>query len=122
LSISEDLDSDLNDLYTEINLNSLLNKIADRICSYLQCEESSIFLYDSFQERLYFEIATGGREDELKQITLKMGEGIVGWIAKQREPVIINDCSKDPRFTTKTESSLKKPNSKPDPLLGFRLS
>lgn len=101
------LNLELGDLYSEINLQVLLNKIVERICSMLDCEESSIFLYDSLKERLYFEIATGDKQNELKEITLKMGEGIAGWIAQNREPVIINDCAKDPRFTKKTDDKTK---------------
>ena len=87
------------DLYTELNLNALLDKIADKICDYLNCEESSIFLYDSVKEELYFEIATGRKREELKKIVLKKGEGLVGWVAENEKSVIVNDCSRDPRFT-----------------------
>ena len=65
------LSQEFSELYSEINLGSLLNKIADKIRSYLNCEESAIFLYDSIKEELYFEIATGKKQNELKQIVLK---------------------------------------------------
>lgn len=90
-------------LYSEINLDILLNKITKKIQYHLNCEESSIFLYDSLKEELHFETATGEKQDELKKIVLKKGEGIVGWIAENKKSLIINDCSKDSRFTAKTD-------------------
>ncbi len=92
------LRSELTTLYSELDLNSLLNSIAEKIKIYLNCEESSIFLFNPRKEELYFEIATGNKEDELKNIVIKKGEGIAGWIAEKKESLIINNCLKDPRF------------------------
>jgi sigma-B regulation protein RsbU (phosphoserine phosphatase) len=94
---------ELSELYAEIDLSSLLNKIAVKIRYYLNCEESSIFLYNALKEELYFEIATGEKQEELKNIVLKKGEGVVGWIAEHEKHLIINDCSADSRFTSKTD-------------------
>ena len=94
---------ELSELYSEIDLSSLLNKIAVKARYFLNCEESSIFLYNALKEELYFEIATGEKQEELKKIVLKKGEGIVGWVAEHEECLIINDCSADPRFTSKTD-------------------
>lgn len=91
------------DLYSELDLNSLLDKMADKICDYLSCAAASMFLYDSRKEELYFESATGEKQEELKKIVLKKGEGLVGWVAESNESVIVNDCSKDPRFTAVTD-------------------
>lgn len=94
---------ELSDLYSEIDLNSLLNKIAGKIRKYLNCEQASIFLYDELKDELYFEIATGDKQEELKQIVFKKGEGVVGWVAENQQPLIIHDCSSDPRFSAKTD-------------------
>lgn len=95
--------NDCIDLYSELNLDFLLDKIADKICDYLNCEASSMFLYNSRKEELYFESATGEKQEELKKISLKKGEGLVGWVAEHNKSVIVNDCSKDPRFTAVTD-------------------
>lgn len=91
------------DLYSELDLNSLLDKMADKICDYLSCGAASMFLYDSRKEELYFESATGEKQEELKKIVLKKGEGLVGWVAEHNEGVIVNDCSSDSRFTAVTD-------------------
>ena len=92
------LRSELTTLYSELDLGNLLNTIAEKIKTYLHCEESSIFLFNPRKEELYFEIATGEKEEELKKIVIKKGEGIAGWIAERKECVVINNCAEDPRF------------------------
>ena len=88
------------DLYSEVNLGSLLEKITASIKEYMGSEEASIFIYDPEKEELTFETATGGKEKDLKQIILKKGQGVAGWIAEQRQGVIIDDCQRDPRHTS----------------------
>lgn len=86
------------DLYADLDLSSLLDKIAEKIRYYLDCQEASIFLYNSKREELYFETATGEKQAALKKIIMKKGEGVVGWIAANGQRLIINDCSQDTRF------------------------
>jgi serine phosphatase RsbU (regulator of sigma subunit)/putative methionine-R-sulfoxide reductase with GAF domain len=86
-------------LYSEMNLEALLEKITASIKEYMGSEEASIFIYDSEKEELTFETATGEKEKELKQIILKKGQGVAGWIAAERQGVIINDSQNDPRHT-----------------------
>ncbi len=85
------------DLYSEVDLRQLLEKITAAIRGYLACEEASIFIYDAEREELAFETATGAQAEELKRIVLRKGEGVAGWIAAERQGVIIDDCSRDPR-------------------------
>ncbi len=94
-------------LYAELDLGLLLDKIADKIKSFLNCEEASIYIYNPRTEELSFEIATGEKGRELKQIILKKGEGIAGWIAAHNQPLIVNDCATDPRFAQKADQKTR---------------
>lgn len=94
------------DLYSEINLESLLDKMASHICHYLDCQESAMFLYNSIREELNFRVATGKRQAQLKEIILKKGEGLVGWVAEHQESVIVDDCRKDSRVTSITDQKI----------------
>jgi GAF domain-containing protein len=85
------------DLYSEVDLRLLLEKITAGIRGHLACEEASIFIYDEEKEELAFETATGAQAEQLKRIVLKKGQGIAGWIAAERRGVIIDDCASDPR-------------------------
>jgi serine phosphatase RsbU (regulator of sigma subunit)/putative methionine-R-sulfoxide reductase with GAF domain len=100
---AEDFKKDCIGLYSELHLDALLESAAAKICEYLECEQAAMFLYDSVKEELSFEIVTGDKKEELKKITMKKGEGIVGWAAENEKSVVVNDCANDPRFTAVTD-------------------
>jgi len=91
------------ELYSELEYNVLLVKIAEKVKNYLNCEGASFFLYDRLKEELYFETATGEKSDLLKSIVLKKGEGIAGWIAETGKAALVNNCEKDSRFNSATD-------------------
>jgi len=64
----------------------------------MKAEVGSLLLVDEEKQQLYFEVALGDREDDIKKITLNLGEGIAGWVAQKGKPLIVNAPEKDPRF------------------------
>jgi len=64
----------------------------------MRAEVGSLLLLDEEKGQLYFEVALGDRENDIKRITLNLGEGIAGWVAKHGKPLIANHPEKDPRF------------------------
>jgi len=58
----------------------------------------SLLLIDEQKQQLYFEVALGDKEETVKKITLSVGEGIAGWVAKNGKPLIVNAPEKDSRF------------------------
>ncbi len=64
----------------------------------MDAEAGSLILIDSDTGELFFEVALGDKGDKIKEIRLKKGEGIAGWVAENGKPVIIHDVQSDPRF------------------------
>ncbi len=64
----------------------------------MDAEVGSLLLIDEKKNQLYFEVALGGQEETMKKMTLRLGEGIAGWVAQHGIPVIANHPEKDPRF------------------------
>jgi putative nucleotidyltransferase with HDIG domain len=64
----------------------------------MKAEVGSLLLLDAKREHLYFEVALGEKEETVKTVTLNVGEGIAGWVAKNGEPLLVNAPDKDPRF------------------------
>lgn len=64
----------------------------------MKAEVGSLLLIDEEKQQLYFKVALGDNEETVKKITLHMGEGIAGWVAKSGSPLIVNAPGKDPRF------------------------
>ena len=92
-----------------IKKRELLRTIMETTENVMNAEASSIILVDQPKEELYFEIATGEKGKEVKEIRLKMGEGIAGWVAMSGEPVRVDDASCDSRWSNKVATKLDYP-------------
>lgn len=71
---------------------------------FMEAEASSIFLIDEVRGDLYFHVARGERADQVKELRLKIGEGVAGWVAQTEHPLIVPDVSQDPRFNPKVDA------------------
>ncbi len=86
-------------------LNSSLNQAEIRKRSIeaatilMEAEAGSLLLLDEATNELYFEVALGEKGEGVREIRLKVGQGIAGHVAQTRQPVIINDAQNDPRFS-----------------------
>jgi diguanylate cyclase (GGDEF)-like protein len=88
-------------LASTLDLQKILQTIMEKISDFLQPDTWSLLMLDENTQELYFEIAIGAGANKLKDVRLKMGEGIAGWVAKNGEPLLVDDVKKDPRFTQK---------------------
>ena len=79
-------------------LDVLLKEIMESCKVLMKAEASSLMIYDEKENNLVFRVATGEKGEIVKQISIELGEGIAGWVAENREPLLIEDCYKDPRF------------------------
>jgi sigma-B regulation protein RsbU (phosphoserine phosphatase) len=96
-------------LNSTIKKKDLLQIIMSTTAKVLNAEASSIILLDPMKGELYFEIATGAKENEIKEIRLKIGEGIAGWVAQTGESIRIDDAASDERWSSKVSSRLDFP-------------
>lgn len=64
----------------------------------MKAEVGSLLLVNEEKRQLYFEVALGDREEDIKTIPLNFGEGIAGWVAQHGKPLVVNSPEKDPRF------------------------
>ncbi len=88
-------------LASTLDLQKILQTIMEKISDLLQPDIWSLLMLDEKTQDLYFEIAIGSGADKLKDVRLKLGEGIAGWVAQQGEAVLVDDVKNDPRFTGK---------------------
>lgn len=78
------------------DLRVLLRAIMAESQNLLDCEASSLFLYDEEKNDLYFEVVVGGDEG-VRAIRVPAGEGIVGAAATKNETQIVRDTAADER-------------------------
>jgi HD-GYP domain-containing protein (c-di-GMP phosphodiesterase class II) len=83
---------------SNIKIKSLMNEIMEITKEALKAEASTLYLIDEENQELWFEIALGEKGSLLKEIRLKLGEGIAGWVAKEGVTLNLEDANKDSRF------------------------
>jgi len=96
-------------LNSTIKRKELLRIIMETASKTLRAEGSSIILVDKEKGELFFEVATGEKGDEVREIRLRMGEGIAGWVAQTGEPVLIPNAAKDPRWSNRVSNRVGLP-------------
>jgi GAF domain-containing protein len=87
-----------NDLASTLELDTLLKRIVTLAADLNDAEQASILLYEPKKQQLYFQASTDQENAaQLRGITVP-AESIAGWVAINRQPVIVTDVSQDTRF------------------------
>ncbi len=94
-------------LTSSLQLDQVLRTIMEKIDEFLRPDTWSLLLVDEAKQELYFELAVGKGAQALKDIRIKMGQGIAGWVAQHDEAVVVPDVSKDTRFFSKVDEKTK---------------
>jgi diguanylate cyclase (GGDEF)-like protein len=92
-------------LTSSLDLDSILQTIMEKMAEYFRPDTWSLLMVDEPKDELYFAIAVGSAAETLKNVRLKVGEGIAGWVAKHGEQVISNDVANDPRFSKRIDEA-----------------
>jgi phosphoserine phosphatase RsbU/P len=80
-----------------LDLDQLLTRIASLTKRLIDYRTFGILLLNEATQELEMKLAASyGKGAESKR--MKLGEGLVGWAAQHKEPVLVSDVSKDPRY------------------------
>jgi sigma-B regulation protein RsbU (phosphoserine phosphatase) len=93
-------------LNSTLELEELLDIILELITRAMEVSFSSLSLLDKKTQELNLYLYSGKKEGERKKLSLKLGQGISGWVAQNQEPVIANQARKDTRFSPELEERL----------------
>ena len=94
-------------LTSSLQLDQVLRTIMEKIEEFLRPDNWSLLLLDEAKQELYFELAVGKASQALKDVRVKVGQGIAGWVAQHGETVVVPDTSKDTRFFAKVDEKTK---------------
>src|SRR5215813_13909394 len=94
-------------LTSSLDLDSILQTIMEKMAEYFRPDTWSLLMVDEQKQELYFAIAVGDAAEALKNVRLKVGEGIAGWVAKNGERLIVPDVYTDPRFAKRIDEMTK---------------
>jgi diguanylate cyclase (GGDEF)-like protein len=94
-------------LTSSLDLDSILQTIMEKMAEYFRPDTWSLLMVDHERDELYFAIAVGAASEALKNVRLKVGEGIAGHVAKHGERLIVPDVYTDPRFAKRIDEMTK---------------
>ncbi|HET59757.1 MAG TPA: GAF domain-containing sensor histidine kinase [Chloroflexi bacterium] len=86
------------DLAATFDLESILRKIIHTAKQLTNAEAASILLYNDTNQQLHFAAMTNASKEALLHKMVVPKESLAGWVALNREPVIVEDVSKDQRW------------------------
>ncbi|MGC9971126.1 MAG: SpoIIE family protein phosphatase [Bryobacteraceae bacterium] len=89
---------------TLTDLDGLLASVAEIIRKVIPYELFAILLYSERQKELRIRYAIGHREEVIKRMVVHAGEGITGVAAATRQPVLVGDVRKDPRYLSAVDA------------------
>ncbi len=81
-----------------LDLQDVLRAILEEIREVTASEAGSVFLLDEEKGELQFYTVSGGAESTLQAYRIPLEKGVVGYVARTGEAVILNDPHQDPRF------------------------
>jgi uroporphyrinogen-III synthase len=96
----------LHDLGTRIAaadpLHEVLDEIVEFVADLVSCDSCFIFVLEG--DDLVLRASKNPHPEVLDRLKMQIGQGIAGWVAEHREPVVIPErASHDSRFKTLTE-------------------
>ena len=91
----------------KLDPSSVMRIIMDNIQKLIPCEAWSILVLTASGQELEFERARGQAAGVLSRSRLKVGEGIAGWVAQNRKPLLVNRAQEDVRFNNNFDKKTK---------------
>ncbi len=86
-----------------LDLNDILQQIMSEVDSFFSPHHWSLLRLDPNSEDLFFIIVQGVELEKLREIRLKPGEGIAGYVAQNRQSLCVCNVQEDPRFSRKVD-------------------
>jgi len=91
-------------LTSSLQPKDVIEKVMHLIGKYFSPQNWSLLLINEATNTLTFEIVMGTDADKLKGIHIHKGEGIVGWVCDNAKAAIVEDTSKDIRFSSRLDT------------------
>lgn len=82
-----------------LEINELLKEIVKVASEITKADSCLIYVINKNRQELTLRASKNPHADLLRRITMKLGEGITGWVAQEKKPVAISQgAAKDIRF------------------------
>jgi signal transduction protein with GAF and PtsI domain len=82
-----------------LDLDDVLRRVIEMVGEVTRADACLIYLYEPERGELVLRASKTPHPRAIGRVALKIGEGITGWVARERKPVAIaRDAAADPRF------------------------
>src|ERR1017187_7822747 len=81
-----------------LDLDALLSSVAGIVQRVIPYDLFAILLFHEKRQDLRIRHAVGHREDVVRNLVIRLGEGIVGIAGQPRQPILVADTRNDPRY------------------------
>jgi GAF domain-containing protein len=92
-------------LGAEEGYRSLLQATVEVARAIFKAKAASVFLLDEETEELVFEAVAGEGSDTLVGVRFPADTGVAGWVLVTRQPLVVDDLTKDTRFSREAAES-----------------
>jgi signal transduction histidine kinase len=82
-----------------IDHSDLLRTIIDGATEATGTQVCSLYLWDDAEKQLVLTATNGLAQSGVGNVRLGLGEGVTGWVAANRTPLVVPDVRDEPRFT-----------------------
>jgi signal transduction histidine kinase len=84
---------------SSLNIDTVLDNAMKWAEEFMGTEASSLFELDEAKDLLFVRLSRGPGKEPLKGITVQLGEGIVGHVVQTGKPMVVQDVTREKRFT-----------------------
>ena len=91
------------EMTSTLDLETALENTMKHTQEILQCEACVLFLLDESGDKLVLK-ASGGREMRIRDVQIRLEEGIAGWVTRNMKPLIVNDVRSNPLYHSAIDS------------------
>jgi len=86
-------------LTSSFDLDAILRTILEQMEKIIEAELWTLLMLDGTGKELYYALAAGGEQEALRDLRVKVGEGVAGWVVEHGETLIVPESVEDPRLT-----------------------
>lgn len=98
-------------LTSSFDLDTILRTIIEQMERTIEADLWTLLMLDEASHELYYAIAAGGEQEQLRGLRVKVGEGVAGWVAEHGETLIVPEAEGDPRVAARQPTRQQKVRS-----------
>jgi diguanylate cyclase (GGDEF)-like protein len=96
-------------LTSSLDLDTILRTILEQMERLIEADMWALLMLDESSQELYYAVAKGNEEANLRDLRVKVGEGVAGWVVEHGETLIVPEAENDdPRLQQTAAADTRK--------------